>query len=64
MIISRPIHVAANGIISFFFMAEEYSMVHMSHRHTSSLTIHLSMDTGVDSTVSLLESMSPSTALS
>ena len=25
MIISRSIHIAANGIISFFLMAEEYS---------------------------------------
>ena len=31
MIISRPIHVAANGIISFFFMAESYSIVYMNH---------------------------------
>ena len=29
MIISRSIHVAANSIISFFFMAEPYSVVHM-----------------------------------
>ena len=26
-IISRSVHVAANGIISFFFMAEWYSIV-------------------------------------
>ena len=31
MIISRSIHVAANGIISFFFMAEYYSTVNMYH---------------------------------
>ena len=31
MIISRSIHVAANGIISFFFMAEYYSSVYMYH---------------------------------
>ena len=31
MIISRSIHVAANGIISFFFMAEQYSTVYMYH---------------------------------
>ena len=31
MIISRSIHVAVNGIISFFFMAEWYSMVCMYH---------------------------------
>ena len=29
MIISRSIHVATKGIISFFFMAEEYSIVYM-----------------------------------
>ena len=29
MIISRFTHVAANGIISFFFMAESYSIVYM-----------------------------------
>ena len=29
MIISRSIHVAANGTISFFFMAEYYSIVYM-----------------------------------
>ena len=31
MIISRSIHVAANGIISFFFMAEYYTIVYMYH---------------------------------
>jgi len=31
MIISRSIHVAANGIISFFFMAEFYSIVYTPH---------------------------------
>ena len=31
MVISRSIHVAANGSISFFFMAEEYSIVCMNH---------------------------------
>ena len=29
MIIARSIHAAANGIISFFFMAEYYSIVYM-----------------------------------
>ena len=29
MIISRSIHVAANGIILFFFIAEEYSIVYI-----------------------------------
>ena len=31
MIISRSIHVAENGIISYFFMAEYYSIVYMYH---------------------------------
>ena len=31
MIISRSIHVAANGIISFFLMAKYYSIVYMYH---------------------------------
>ena len=31
MIISRSIHVAANGIISFFFMAEQYSTMYIYH---------------------------------
>ena len=31
MIISRSIHVAADGIISFFFMVEWYSIVYMYH---------------------------------
>ena len=31
MIISRAIHVATNGIISFFLMAEKYSIVYMYH---------------------------------
>ena len=31
MIISRSIHVDANGIISFFFMAEYYSIVYRYH---------------------------------
>ena len=29
--ISRSIHVAANGIISFFFMAEYYSIIYTYH---------------------------------
>ena len=29
MLISRSIHVAANGMVQFFFMAEEYSIVYM-----------------------------------
>ena len=31
MIIFRSTHVAANGMISFFFMAEYYSIVYMYH---------------------------------
>ena len=31
MIVSRSIHVAADGIISFFFMVEWYSIVYMHH---------------------------------
>ena len=31
MIISRSIHVAANGIISFFSMAEQYAIVYIYH---------------------------------
>ena len=31
MIISRSIHVAANGTISFFFVAEYYSVVYLYH---------------------------------
>ena len=31
MTISRSIHVAANGIILFFFKAEYYSIVYMYH---------------------------------
>ena len=45
MIISRSIHAAANGVISFLFMAE-YSMICIT---TTSLSIHLSMDTEVAS---------------
>ena len=42
MIISRPIHVAANGIISILFLSGYYSIVYV---YTSSLSIHSSMDT-------------------
>ena len=31
VIISRFIHVAANGFITFFFVAEQYSIVYMYH---------------------------------
>ena len=31
VVISRSIHVLANGIISFFLMAESYSIVYMYH---------------------------------
>ena len=40
MEISRSIHVTANGIISFIFMAEYYSVVYMYHK----FFIHLSID--------------------
>ena len=40
MIISSGIHVAANGIIPFFFMAEEYSIVYVYHI----FFVHLSVD--------------------
>ena len=40
MIISRSIHVAVNGIIPFFFMAEYYSTVYMYHF----FFIHSSLD--------------------
>ena len=36
---SRSIHIAANSIISFFFMAEQYSIVYIYHI----FFIHLSM---------------------
>ena len=39
MRVSSCIHVAANGITSFFFMAEEYSIVFMYH-----VLIHSSVD--------------------
>ena len=38
-IISRSIYVAANAIISFFFMAEKYPVVYMSHILVHSSTI-------------------------
>ena len=31
MIISRPIHVPANGVVSSLFTAESYSVVYMHH---------------------------------
>ena len=40
MRISSYIYVAANGIILFFFMAEQYSIVYMSHI----FSIHSSVD--------------------
>lgn len=49
MIISSFIYVAANSIISFF-MAEQYSMVHVHH---ISLSVHLSIDIQVVSSISL-----------
>ena len=52
MIISRPISVAANGIISCFFMTEKYSIIYMcvyiyiyiyTHSVTSFLSIHIKL---------------------
>ena len=40
MIVSRSIYVAANGIISFFFMAEQCSIIYMHHI----VCIHSSVD--------------------
>ena len=40
MTVSRFSHVAANGIITFFFMAEKYSIVYINHN----FFIHLSVD--------------------
>ena len=40
MIISRSIHVSADGINSFFFVAEQYSIIYMDN----SLFIHSSVD--------------------
>ena len=40
MIISRFIHITANGIISFSFMAKEYSIVYTYHI----IFIHSSVD--------------------
>ena len=52
MIFSRSTHVAANGNISFFLMADIYINTHIYICPTSSLSIHLSMDT--DFSISLL----------
>ena len=52
MIFSRFTHVAANGNISFFLMADIYINTHIYICPTSSLSIHLSMDT--DFSISLL----------
>ena len=43
MIVSRSIHVAANGIIAFFFMADSYSIVYMYY-----IFIHSSVDGHLD----------------
>ena len=40
MIISRSIHAAANGIISFFFMADIYIYTH-THTHTHTHIYHI-----------------------
>ena len=39
MKVSRSIHVAANGLISLFYMTEQYSIVYMYH-----IFIHSSVD--------------------
>ena len=39
MIISRSIHGAANDIISFTFMAEQYSIVYMYHNFLNQLSL-------------------------
>ena len=45
MIISGSIHVVANGIISFLFMAELYSIVYMYHIFfAASLVVQLVKD--------------------
>ena len=44
MIISRSIHVSANGIISFFLIAESYSIVYMYYI----FFIHSSVDGHLD----------------
>ena len=58
MIISRFIHVATNGIISFFFMTEQYSIVYMYHiffihgylgfSHILAIVDHAAGNIGVD----------------
>ena len=40
MIIARSIHVAVNGIISFFFMAELYSIVYVYHIFFTHLSVN------------------------
>ena len=51
-IISVSIHVAANGIIFFYFMAESYSIIYMYHIFFT--YIHMLMDILVASMSSLL----------
>ena len=42
VIISRPIYVAENGIVSFSVIAEQYSITHThTHTHTHTRTAHL-----------------------
>ena len=40
MIISRSIQVTAHGIISFFFMVEQYSLIYMCHTFCIHSSIH------------------------
>ena len=44
MIISRPIHITANGIVSSFSMAESHSSVHMYHTFIHYLHRHFSKE--------------------
>ena len=44
MIISRSIHIATNGITSFFFMAERYSIYMCVCIYTDQIFIHSSVD--------------------
>ena len=44
MIISRSIHIATNGITSFFFVAELYSVVYTSVKYEKHLQVYVQMD--------------------
>ena len=49
MIISRSIHIAANGIISFFFMAEWYSIVYVYYIFFIHSSVHGHLSVSVSS---------------